>query len=80
MFPMMQFYYRADSEKFNGKDEGYIEGFMEAYEFPFTVTRLPLSLSAEVIVHVLAGAAKDFSRTSPQGMPYTTLRRLFLYQ
>ena len=80
MFRMIQSYYKADAEKFHGRDQENIEEFLETYESLFSIAGMPLSLAVEMMPYVVADAAKDFLRMSPGNLPWTELRRLFTKQ
>ena len=80
MFGMIQSYYKADHEKFHGRDDENVEEFLETYESLFSIAGMPLSLAAEMLPYVVAGAAKDFVRMRSPGLTWTGLRSLLLSQ
>ena len=66
LFRAVQAYYKNDAEKFHGRDDEDVNGFLETYESLVTVTGASMSLGALMFQFVLADAAKDYFRMMPR--------------
>ena len=80
MFKVVQSYYKSDSEKFHGRDDENVEEFLETYQDLFYVAGMPLSMAADLVPFVLAGAAKDHIRMLPRHQPWALIREALVRQ